>query len=74
VRAYQRCLFSHNTPYNPQRRNNKNRTRKKTSKNQQKGAKWNEQSVKQVLCVNTELGANAGGEVRGDLKDSAVVA
>jgi hypothetical protein len=28
----------------------------------------------QVLCVNTELCANARREVRGDLKDSAVVA
>ena len=27
-----------------------------------------------VLCVNTELCANTGAEVRGDLKDSAVVA
>jgi hypothetical protein len=30
------------------------------------------QSVHQVLCVNTELCANAGGEVRGDLEDSTV--
>jgi hypothetical protein len=26
----------------------------------------------QVLCINTELSANAGGEVRGDLEDSVV--
>ena len=32
------------------------------------------QSVKQVLCVNTELCANAGGEVRGDLEDAVLLA
>jgi hypothetical protein len=50
----------------------------KTEKqDQQKGAKWNEGrvfSVQQVLCVNTELCANAGGEVRGDLEDSVFLA
>ncbi len=31
-------------------------------------------AVCQVLCVNTELCANAGGEVRGDLEDGVFVA
>jgi hypothetical protein len=32
------------------------------------------QNVHQVLCINMELCTNAGGEVRGDLEDSTVVA
>jgi hypothetical protein len=32
------------------------------------------QSVQQVLCVNMELCANDGGEVRGDLEDGILLA
>src|SRR5215217_3106867 len=40
---------------------------------QKKGEKMERgQSVKQVLCVNTELCANAGGEIRGDLEDAVL--
>jgi hypothetical protein len=69
-------LSSYNTPthththtHNTQHRSNK--TEKagpaKGDRDMQRG-----QSIYQVLCVNTEPGANARREVRGDLKDSVV--
>jgi hypothetical protein len=68
---------SHNTPNNRQRPTRQQQKPKTENQDQQKGAKWNEGrvfSVQQVLCVNIELSANAGGEVRGDLEDGILLA
>ena len=62
---------SHNTPNNRQRPTSQQQNRKRKSKNS-KTARG--QSIQRVLCVNTELCANAGGEVRGNLEDSVVIA
>ena len=57
----------------PRHRNNKSGNGKargaKGDRNMQRG-----RSVHQVLCVNTEPCANAGGEVRGDLHHGVPVA
>ena len=54
-------------------------TKPKTEKqDQQKGEKMEKmergKECLAVLCVDTELSANAGGEVRGDLEDGILLA
>ena len=68
---------SHNTPNNRQHPTSQQQEPNTEKQDKQKGAKWKEGrvfSVQQVLCVNIELSANAGGEVRGDLEDSVFLA
>jgi hypothetical protein len=64
---------SHNTPHTPIIATTKPKTEKQDWQ-KEVGICKESQSFHQVLCVNTELCANAGGEVRGDLDDSVIVA
>jgi hypothetical protein len=63
----------------PRHRNNKTGKTGKNRKRKSKGSKRGQEHAKrvkcyQVLCVNTEPCANAGGEVRGDLYHSFLLA